>query len=63
MSKRDTDKLVIPVPVDEVTAGRLETFARACGMEPLAAASRLLSDLLADDELYNAAAEEAPLSH
>lgn len=52
---------IVAIPLDHLTAERLRLFAEACGLNPLVAASRLLSDLLADDEFYNAAAREASL--
>jgi hypothetical protein len=63
MSTKDTNMEIVQVPLDRKTAGRLDAFARACGMDPIAAASRLLCDLLADDEFYNAAAEDPPSTH
>ncbi len=54
---------IVPVPLDSNTAERLRRFAQACGLDPLVAARRLLCDLLADDEFYNAAAREGPSTH
>ena len=49
----------VPVPLDRTTRERLVRFAEAVGEHPLVIAARLMRDLLADDEFYNAAAAEA----
>jgi hypothetical protein len=51
------DKLV-SVPLDPITLRRLISFSSAVGKLPHEAASALLRDLLADDELWNAAAND-----
>jgi hypothetical protein len=51
--------MTVPVPLDRRTRERLSRFAEAIDEHPLVAAARLLRDLLADDEFYNAAEVEA----
>jgi hypothetical protein len=48
---------LVPVPMDRATRQRLARFAAAIGEQPIHAASKLMRDLLSDDEFYNSAAE------
>ncbi len=50
---------LVPVPMDRETRRRLVLFSRAIGKQPIHAASVLLTDLLADEEFFNAAARAA----
>lgn len=52
------DFATISIPLDREAQRRLLRFAKAIHEHPLVAAARLLSDLLADDEFYNAAEVE-----
>ena len=58
-----SEKEAVVIDLDGVTVTRLARFARAIGEHPRSAAARLLTELLADDEFYNAAAEEHGTAH
>ena len=58
-----SEKQAVVIDLDEVTCARLVRFARAINEHPRSAAARLLQELLADDEFYNAAAEEHGPAH
>jgi hypothetical protein len=53
------DFTTVPIPLDRRTRERLAHFAEAIDEHPIIAAARLLRDLLADDDFYNAAQAEA----
>jgi hypothetical protein len=57
MSKRfeNDDIEAVPAELNRETRIRLKRFAQATRMTPSQAASVLLTDLLADDEFWNAA--------
>lgn len=50
---------MVPVPLDRVARRRLVRFAAAIGKQPIHAAAELLTGLLADEQLYDAAAKAA----
>ena len=49
----DDDTETLPIPLDGKTVERLLRLARACGDSPVAVASSLLRDILADDDAVN----------
>ena len=60
MSFQEQDVELVPVPMSAETRRRLVAFAAAVGKRPTAAAAELLSELLQDDDFWNAAATERP---
>ena len=53
--ENDDDEL-LAVPVSRETVRRLVRFSRAVGDDPSKVAGRLLTELLVDDDFWNAAA-------
>jgi hypothetical protein len=52
------DRERVPIPLDPETIRRLARFGQATGLHPTDAAAALLRDLLADDEMWNEAANQ-----
>lgn len=56
--RSEDDAEFLPVPMEAATLRRLKRFAADTGMSEVEAAAVLLRDVLADDEMWNAAAWE-----